>query len=259
VTSAGYLGLIYLSWFRNQVKGRGLVYALVQAFSVAWQFMRESMPDRRRQRYGDVDYDWDHRVDTTAATVGWRARLVGLLHSPYQPTDATLFHEMISKLEIDFSEFVFIDVGSGKGRVLLMAADYPFRRVVGIELLPELHRIALENVSKYESESQKCFAIESVCVDACKFEFPDEPLVLYLFNPLPESGLVMFLESLERSVRESPRPVFLLYHNPVLEQVAAECEWLKKLGGTHQYSVFAARTNNQGQRARIEGNISPIL
>jgi len=241
-SSASDLGLIFLEWFKDQVKERGFFYALSQVFSVAWDFLRESMPDRRRQRYGDVDYDWDHRVDTTAATVSWRERFLGLLHSPYQPTDATIFHEMMSKLEIDFSEFVFIDIGSGKGRVLLMAADYPFRRVVGIELLPELHRIAQENISKYKSESQKCFTIESVCEDACNCEFLAEPLVLYLFNPLPESGLVTFLQIVERSVRENPRPVVLLYHNPVLERVVASCEWLRRLGGTHQYSVFSTRT-----------------
>ena len=213
--------------------------ALVRAFSVGWQFVRESMPDRRRQRYGDVDYDWDHRVDTTAATVGYRDRFRGLLHSPYQPTDPALFHEMISKLEINFPEFVFIDVGSGKGRVLLMAADYPFRRIVGLELLPELHQIAQENIRKYKSESQKCFVIQSVLANACEFEFPPDPLVLYLFNPLPESALVIFLQNLERSIRENPRPVFLLYHNPLLERVLSSRSWLSRISGTHQFSIYA--------------------
>jgi SAM-dependent methyltransferase len=211
-------------------------------FALLWQFVRDSLPDRRRQRYGDVDYDWDYRVDTTAATVNRRDRWLGLFHSPYQATDPALFHEMLASLKVDFHGFVFVDIGSGKGRVLLMAADYPFRRIVGVELLPELHRVAQENISKYRSGSQRCFAIESICCDARDFVFPAEPMVLYLFNPLSESGLVGLFANLGRSLAQDPRPVFVLYHNPLLEHVLMAQNWLRKSGGTHQYAIFAAQT-----------------
>ena len=102
-----------------------------------WGFLRDSTPEQRRRRYGDVEYDWDHRVDTTSATVGWRDRLLGVFHSAYQPTEPALFHEMLAALNITFEDFTFIDLGSGKGRALLMASDYPFLRIVGVELLPE--------------------------------------------------------------------------------------------------------------------------
>jgi len=228
-------------WFRETIAQQGLGSAIRQACALAWEFARDSTPDRRRQRYGDVDYDWDNRVDTTAATVGWRDRLLGLLHSPYQPTDPASFHEMFGSLKIDFRQFIFIDIGSGKGRTLLMAADYPFRRVLGIELLPELNRIAQENVRNYKNDSQQCFKIEAVCGDALDFIFPEEKMVLYLFNPLPEPGLMQFLDNLEQSLRKQPRAVFLLYHNPLLEHVLSRCGWLSKVGGTHQYSVFQSR------------------
>ncbi len=95
-----------------------------------------------------MEYDWEHRVNTTSGTVGWRERLLGVFHSPYQPTDAALFQEMMSSLPIAFSEFTFVDLGSGKGRTLLMASEYPFRRIVGVEILPELHRAAEKNIAK---------------------------------------------------------------------------------------------------------------
>ena len=60
------------------------------------EFVRDSLPDRRRLRYGDADYDWEHRVNTTSAAVDWRDRLLGAFHSPYQPTEAALFHEMVA-------------------------------------------------------------------------------------------------------------------------------------------------------------------
>ena len=232
-------GYAFLQWFRDESKRYGFAIALREALAILGQFCRESLPDRRRQRYGDVDFDWDHRVDTTGATIGWRDRLLGLFHSPYQPSEPVLFHEMMSKLDVDFGEFVFVDIGSGKGRVLLMAADYPFHRIIGVELLPELHRIAEENIGKYTSDSQRCFHIEAVCGDARDFVFPLEPLVVYLFNPLPESALVTLLANLERSNAEKPRSIVVLYNNPLLEQTFTGRRWLQKIHCTHQYSIYA--------------------
>jgi hypothetical protein len=234
-------------WWKENSARDGFFSTWQRFISTLWEFARESAPSRRRQRYGDVDYDWDFRVNTTAATVGWRERLLGLFHSPYQPTEPALFHEMVASLmqttrsstNFDFSEFTFIDIGSGRGRALLMAADYPFRRILGIELLPELHRVAKENIAKYKSESQRCFSIDCVLGDVVEFVFPPEPIVLYLFNPLPETGLARLISNLEHSLREHPRPVFILYHNPVLEKVLAGSVAFTKRLSTHQYLIFA--------------------
>lgn len=233
-----------LCWWKESSAREGPLHTFRRFLTLLWEFARESTPSRRRQRYGDVEYDWDFRVDTTGATVGWRDRLLGMFRSPYQPTEPTLFREMLASLMLaspksDFRQFTFIDIGSGKGRALLMAADYPFRRILGIELLPELHRVAKENVGKYKSDSQQCFVIDCVLGDASEFVFPPEPTVLYLFNPLPESGLVRTISNLERSLREHPRPMFVLYHNPLLEPVLTRSVVFTRIAGTHQYSIFA--------------------
>ena len=131
-------------------------------------------------------------------------------------------------------------LGSGKGRVLLMAADYPFRRILGVELFPALHRIAQQNLDAYASASQQCFAMETVCGDAREFIFPEEPTLLYLFNSLPEAALIEVMTNLNDSLRQCPREVYLLYHNPLLEPVLANYPAFAKIGGTHQYSLFRA-------------------
>ena len=204
-----------------------------------WGFLRESTPEQRRRRYGDVEYDWDHAVNTTSATVSWRDRLLGVFHSAYQPTDPAAFHEMLAAVPVNISGFTFVDLGSGKGRTLLMASEYPFRRIVGVELLPELNRVACENLRVFKSEKQRCFSIESICGDARELEFPPEPTVLYLFNPLPEAGLATVIRRLEASAKDHPRPVIVLYHNPIHEHFLTESRVLKKTGGTQQFSVFS--------------------
>jgi SAM-dependent methyltransferase len=228
----------FFQWWKDHRKREGFFCTLWILIGVLWEFGRDSTPEHRRQRYGDVQYDWDYRVNTTSAAIGWRNRLLGMFHSPYQPTEPSLFHEMLSVLKIDFREFTFIDLGSGKGRALLMAADYPFRRIMGIELLPELHRVAEENLRQYKSTAQQCFAFENVCGDARKFPFPPEPTVLYLFNPLPEEGLVQVIANLDRSLRQQPRRLYVLYHNPLLEHVLANCGGLRKFSATRQYHVY---------------------
>src|SRR5208283_516537 len=231
-------------WWKDLAARDGSIAAANQLLRALVEFVRDSTPERRRQRYGDAEYDWEHRVNTTSAAVGWRDRLLGVFHSPYQPTESVLFHEMLEALNreagIDFRDFVFIDLGSGKGRALLMASDFPFRRILGVELLPALNRIAQENLSRYRSETQKCFALESRCSDATRFELPPEPTILYLFNPFPESGLTSVIGNLERSLRAHPRAVYVIYHNPLLARVLGGSSALRKLGGTHQYAIFAS-------------------
>ncbi|HEY3975053.1 MAG TPA: class I SAM-dependent methyltransferase [Candidatus Sulfotelmatobacter sp.] len=238
-------------WWTYAATYEGYFAATRRLLGVLWEFALDSTPERRRQRYGDADYDWDHLVNTTSGAVGWRDRLLGMFHSAYQPTEPAAFHEMLDALQktlqripgpdgytLNFRAYCFIDLGSGKGRTLLMASDYPFRRIVGVELLSSLHRIAEQNLRQYKSESQCCVAIESICADAAAYSFPEDPLVLYLFNPLPESGMRRVVRNLESSLAARPRPVYVLYHNPLLEYVLAESERLKKIAGTHQYSLF---------------------
>jgi SAM-dependent methyltransferase len=231
-------------WWKYAAAFEGPWRASRRLAAVLWEFVRDSTPERRRLRFGDADYDWDHRVNTTSGAVAWRDRLLGMFHSEYQPTEPVAFHSMLNDLReragIDFQDFAFIDLGSGKGRTLLMASDYPFRRITGVELLPALNHIAQENLAQYKNAAQKCFALQSICADANEFPFPAEPLVIYMFNPLPESGMRRVCANLEESLRTSPRPIYVLYHNPLLEHVLSENRMLEKVAGTEQWSVFRA-------------------
>jgi len=216
------LGTALRDWWREQSLARGAWGAGVQLIRELWEFSRDSTPERRRSRYGDMEYDWEHRVDTTSGTVGWRERLLGHFHTAYQPTDPAAFREMMAELPIDYREFTFVDIGSGKGRVLLMAAEYPFRKILGVEILPALHRIAEDNVRSYKSPAQRCFEIASLCADAQEFEIPKQALVLYLFNPIPEAAVRTLMSRVKQSLTLWPRPVWIVYHNPLLEHALAE-------------------------------------
>lgn len=235
-------------WWKEAVRRGGRMSASRRLIASLWDFARDSTPERKRARYGDADYDWDHRVNTTSGGVAWRERWLGALHSPYQPTEPALFHQMIAdwieRSGEDPQDFVFCDLGSGKGRALLMASDYHFRRIIGVELLLALHNIAEENIRAYKNERQKCFALEAICADATSFSLPQQPLLLYLFNPFPEAVMRQAITNLEKTLKRHSHAVYVLYHNPLLEHVLAQRADLTKIGGTHQYSLLARRKNS---------------
>ena len=230
------------AWWAAVIAREGLATACRKFAAAVWEFAIDSTPQKKRSRYGDVDYDWDHRVNTTSGGLPWRERLLGTLYSPYQPTDPDSFHFMIADWQrrtgANAAEFAFCDLGSGKGRTLLMASDYPFRRIIGVELLESLHTIAQENISNYRSDAKKCFALEAVCADAIDYPLPEGPLLLYLFNPFPEAGLRQVLSNLDARTRQGGA-AYVLYHNPVLEPVLAASSSLLRIAGTHQYSIYA--------------------
>ncbi len=236
-------------WWREQAHSKGALGAGSLLARELWNFALDSTPERRRQRYGDMEYDWEHRVNTTTGTVGWRERLLGVFHSPYMPTDPAEFRAMIESIPIDMKDgdlhnYTFIDIGSGKGRTLLLASEYPFRKIVGVELIPGLHRAAEENVRVYFSSTNSAANIELICQDARDFEFPLSPLVIYLFNPLPEPGLRALIAKIERSWQKMPRNGWVLYHNPLIEHVLTESSYMHKEKSDFQFSLYKIVTKN---------------
>jgi SAM-dependent methyltransferase len=232
-------GFPYRARLREMLARYGVLRTLSALGKGAFEIARDYLPSRRRMRYGDMDFDWDHRVDTTWSNIALRTRIREVLAGrAYQPSDPLIFHEIMARLPIDFREFNFVDLGSGKGRALLLASDYPFQRIIGVELLPELHTIALSNLRKYRSERQQCREFELRCGDAREYTLPSEPLVVFLFEPFPEDILRQVIAGLEHSLRPAPRKVFLVYQNPVAEQIIAEFPRFRKIAGTIQYAIF---------------------
>jgi SAM-dependent methyltransferase len=207
-------------WQRDSFRVRGVAGSLRYLAGQLIDCIRDSTPDRRRSRFGDIEYDCDHAVDTTWARLPLSVRLREVFSERlYQPTAEQEFAAILRHLEfVELRTFTFIDLGSGKGRALLMAAMYPFARIVGVEVQPELEAIARRNLQVFARPGQLCRSIDSLCADAREYEFPGENLVLYLFNPFPDYVLREVLANLAASARRAPRPIFVLYNAPFEKQ-----------------------------------------
>jgi len=230
----------FAGWLRDSVRRRG-VWGTAKNFAGQFGlFLRDSLPDRRKSRFGDIDYDCEVGVDTTWARLPLSVRLRELFTERlYQPTDPQEFHEVLGHVSADLSKFVFIDMGSGKGRALLLACDYPFREIIGVEVQPELHRVAQENILRFDG-TRKCGKVSSVCMDARDFEFPEEPLFLYLFNPFPDYVLEIVVAKLRETLRRKPREAFVLYNTPWERHVFERADFLEMVFENQHFLIYKA-------------------
>jgi SAM-dependent methyltransferase len=151
----------------------------------------------------------------------------------YLPSPARVTRWMLDHVGIDHRTFSLVDLGCGKGRVLLVASDYPFERIVGVEISPALCEVARANVVRYQPRSRRCRAVDVQNVDATAFEFPPTDLLLHLYHPFDPSLTSEVLSRLEQSVQARPRKVvvaYLLYTSAVeaVEAVFARFPWLTR-------------------------------
>jgi len=108
---------------------------------------------------------------------------------------------------------VFLDLGSGKGRVVLLAARYPFAKVIGVEISEELNATARRNLASIRIPL-RCKRVELVTADVLEYEIPDEVTVLYLYNPFRGETFDKVIANLIASVDRHPRTVRVIYLNP---------------------------------------------
>jgi len=111
---------------------------------------------------------------------------------------------------------VFLDIGSGMGRAVLLAAAYPFRRVIGVELSPRLVDIAHDNVDRCRARL-RCKDVVLVNADALEYEIPDDVTVVFMYNPVRGAIFAAVVEHMLDSYDRRPRTMRLVYANPIEE------------------------------------------
>lgn len=137
---------------------------------------------------------------------------------PYEPIQLDVFKAMIRRLKRVISaphEFTFIDLGSGKGRALIYAAEAGFKRCVGVEFSKELHDTALVNIESYSSISDTKCQISLSCTDAAEYTFPNNDIVLFLYNPFGIEVMKSVLNKIDRFAEFTCNEMYILYRNPI--------------------------------------------
>ncbi|MBL7784796.1 MAG: class I SAM-dependent methyltransferase [Chitinophagales bacterium] len=139
----------------------------------------------------------------------------------YQAASYYVMQQLVKHLPFAPQQSTFIDFGAGKGRALLLAAEWGCKRVIGVELAKELCEFAQQNIAKVAHQFPNT-QFEVVFCDATQYEIPRDAQLFYFFNPFGAGVLQQVLERIKQSVAQFPRPICILYLNPVYSQTVTE-------------------------------------
>jgi len=158
-------------------------------------------------------FDWRYGTETLA-----HAELAGLdilsankaQGLSYVPTRVRPLRRLFHALKLPRTG-AFIDYGCGKGRVLMLAAEYGFPRVVGVEFSPALAAIARRNIAAFTLKRLRLGDIEIIENDAARYVVPDDAGVFYFFAPFTEMIMSAVLDNIGHSLARQPRTAFILF------------------------------------------------
>lgn len=187
-------------------------------------------------------FDITRRVDTAGdARTPSKSSVVGDTHDSYGylPARVANMRGALRRLPVaELSGYTFIDIGSGKGRMLFVAAEFPFARVIGVEFDGQLHSVAVRNIAACRKWRRRCDVIVPVLANAANYQFPMGPMVVYLFNPFGPEIMDRMLDNLERSYAQYPRHIVLLMLWPEHADVAERRSWLRQIERTGRHCIF---------------------
>ena len=166
-------------------------------------------------------FDIEFEVRTSGLVAG-RHLKTGHMHdrhnTAYYGVAPSVFHSFIARWERSrpaalVSDFSFVDLGSGMGRAVLLASQFPFRAAIGVEINPALARIARKNLALWRAAGRALAPARILCRDAVEFEFPAGPCVAFLFNPFRAPVLRRIVASWSSNFAGRARQLDILYVN----------------------------------------------
>ena len=134
----------------------------------------------------------------------------------YGPINPDFFREIMRAGPPDRSRLTFLDVGSGKGLALMLASEYGFKKVVGVEMSDELNAVARQNFEAYSRSTGRACSPELLCADFLEVPLPMEPTYYFLNNPFPEHVGFDVVRHFENGFAQAPRDAWILWRRCTL-------------------------------------------
>jgi SAM-dependent methyltransferase len=115
--------------------------------------------------------------------------------------------------------YTFFDVGAGKGRAMMLAAQGEWRRVCGVELSKEMADAAVENFRAFRGRFPRSPQIHLAQGNALEMPLPDGPMLVFLYNPFGADVLSAFVQHLRAHLHRHGGDVWVAYCNPLHQAV----------------------------------------
>jgi tRNA1(Val) A37 N6-methylase TrmN6 len=147
---------------------------------------------------------------------------------------------IIDSLKLPTADYRFVDLGSGMGGALIVAAKMGFGGLVGVEFDGTLHEIANGNVASFGvRDPELASRITLLHQDATKYEFPeDAPLLVFMFNPFGPDTMRTVIANLAESLQATPRRAFIVYYFPTQGAVVEESSSFSTVHRDERYALY---------------------
>ncbi|WP_239334663.1 class I SAM-dependent methyltransferase [Frankia sp. CiP3] len=113
----------------------------------------------------------------------------------------------------------FVDFGAGNARTLLLAAEFGFGKVIGVEFAKEFCELGKGNIEAYRKRRGGSVEAHMVCIDAARYKIQPDNRVFFFFNPFDADILKQVVANIEHSVAAHPRTAWIIYSKPRHEEV----------------------------------------
>lgn len=181
-------------------------------------------------------FDAKHGVETSVPMEGWEMEEASDAtlenNSRYSPTPVRTIRQVIAASPVPHGDMSFVDFGCGKGRVMLVASDFPFKKIIGVEFSGSLCETARNNFSRYKSDAQRCHDFEVHCQDVSEFAIPDEAGFFYFYEPFTAQIAEKVLDNIEASIARHPRRAILSFVGKALNSLLERRPFWKQVGAT---------------------------
>lgn len=162
----------------------------------------------------------------------------------YQPTRLIPLRKLFHAIKpIIPSDSVLVDLGCGKGRVLLAASELGLEKVIGVEFARELCEIAVKNCANFKTKNKLNTEYKIVCDDASNYSINSDENIFFMFNPFDEVILAKVINNISTSIQTNFRRVFVIYYNPVhantIEQKKEFSKLLEFNLWHHKFTVYS--------------------
>lgn len=134
--------------------------------------------------------------------------------SPYGGSQPSIVRAGVASLP-DHDRFAFVDLGCGKARPLMVASEFPFRRLVGVEISPALADVARRNAAVIARRYPDRTPIEIQVADATAVSPPAERVVYFMYHPFGRGLVSALVDNIERQLGQGLQHAFFVYYNPV--------------------------------------------
>ncbi|VAX03820.1 hypothetical protein MNBD_ALPHA03-1344 [hydrothermal vent metagenome] len=138
----------------------------------------------------------------------------------YQPSYVWIIARMFKILSpLTKKRGTFVDLGSGKGRVMMVAALQGYCPIIGVEFSKSLTRICENNIENFKRKSKNTSQFETITMNVINYEIPLDTSVVFLGNPFNEHIMKDVLTQIDGSLQESPRDIYIAYFNPLYTEI----------------------------------------